>query len=352
MPQRSYPSPRSAEWEKYHRFADRTSPRWESRTRGSNETIARSRDDWGHTRRHGLRGSAPSYLVRHQHWDEQRISKWVWPSSCRGPTEERPGGMPGDERAQPTSGGWDFRGGTSCGGVDGTASKLLTCMHLPPTNLNVCRLRDCLGQALKESAGEEPISGTCGRPASWSSSKMTKKSAYPRRRPRGHNPREETAGPKRRAPQRYGRSAQGARREEAANPDARSREESREREPHQKSSLTGARGPWTRCRHGVGLTADHQKPRLLPRRVPSTSMRNRTWRWVPRDSVTPVEERKPPDNLEGVGGSKDDPGISRHGGHGPEPQRVSEPSTWRRWPDVQPAAPETMNAPGRGLKRD
>ena len=40
MPQRSYPSPRSAKWEKYHRFADRTSPKWESRTRGSNETIA------------------------------------------------------------------------------------------------------------------------------------------------------------------------------------------------------------------------------------------------------------------------------------------------------------------------
>ena len=80
--------------------------------------------------------------------------------------------MPGDERAQPTSGGWDFRGGISCGGVDGTASKLLTCTRLPPTNLNVCRQRDCLGQPLKESAGEEPISGTCGRPASWSSSGM------------------------------------------------------------------------------------------------------------------------------------------------------------------------------------
>ena len=97
MPQWSYPSPRSAEWEKYHRFADRTSPRWESRTRGSNETIAGSRDDWDHTRRHGLRGSAGSPLVRRQRWDEQRISKWVWPSSCRGPTEERLGGMPGDE---------------------------------------------------------------------------------------------------------------------------------------------------------------------------------------------------------------------------------------------------------------
>ena len=102
----------------------------------------------------GLRGSAGSHPVRR--WDEQRILKWVWPGSCRGPTEDRPGGMPGDERAQPTSGGWDFRGDTSCGWVDGIASKLLTCTRIPPTNLNVCRLRDCLGQPLKESVGERP----------------------------------------------------------------------------------------------------------------------------------------------------------------------------------------------------
>ena len=179
MPQRSYSSPRSAEWEKGHGSADQASPRWESRTRGSNEPIARLRDDWGHTRRHGLCGSAGSPLVTRQRWDEQRISKWVWPSSCRGPTEERPGGMPGDKRAQPTAGGWDFRGGTSCGGVDGTTSKLLTCMRLPPTTLNVCRLRDCLAQPLKKSAGEKPISETCGRPTSWSSSQMTRESEHP-----------------------------------------------------------------------------------------------------------------------------------------------------------------------------
>ena len=342
MPQRSSPLPRSAQWEKYRQFADRTSPRWDSRTKESNGTIARSRDDWGHTRRHGLRGSARSHLVRRQHWDEQRISKLVWQSSCKGPTEERPGGMPGHERAQPTSGGWDFRGGTSCGGVDGTPSKLLTCTRLPPTNLNVCRLRECLGHPLKESAGEEPISGTCGP---WSSSKMTSRSAHPQQRPRGHDPQEETAGPKRRAPQRYGRSVQGARGEEAENPGARSQKEPQERGPHQKLRLPGARGPWTRCRHGVGLTMEHQKPRLLPRRVPSTSMRNRTWRWGPRDSVTPVEEHKPLDSLEVVNGSKDGPGVSRHGAHGPEPQRVSEPSTWRRWPDVQPAAPVNDDCP-------
>ena len=126
--------------------------------------------------RHGLCGSAGSPLVRRHHWDEQRTSKWVWPSSCRGQTEERPDGMSGGEQAQPTSVGWDFRGGTSCGGANGIASKLLTCMHLPPTNLNVCRLRHCLGQPLKESAGEKPISETCGRPASWSSLKTTRKS--------------------------------------------------------------------------------------------------------------------------------------------------------------------------------
>ena len=74
-------------------------------------------------------------------------------------------------------------------------------------------------------------------------------------------------------------------------------------------------------------------------------MGNRTWRWVPRDSVTLVEERKPPDSLEGVDGSKDHPGVSRHGGHGSEPQRVSEPSTWRRWSDVQPAAPVNDECP-------
>ena len=167
---------------------------------------------------------------------------------------------------------------------------------------------------------------------------MTRKFGHPRQR--GHDPQKETAGPKRRVPKRNGRSAQGARREEAGNPDTRFRQESQRREPQQTSSLPRARGPWTR-----GLTADHQKPRLLQRRAPSTSMRNRTWRWLPRSSVTPMEEQKPPDNLEGVDGSKDDPGVSRRGGQGPEPQRVLEPSTWRRWPDVQPAAPVNDECP-------
>ena len=199
MPQRSYPSPRYAGWVKYHPSAGRTSPRWELRTRGSSGTIARSHD-WDRTRRPGLRGSAGLPPVRHQHWDGQRISKWVRPSSCRGLTGQRPGGMPGDERAQPTSVGWGFRGDTSCGGAGGIASKLPTCTPLPQTNLNVCRLRDCLGQPLKEFAGERPTSGTSGRPASWSSSKMTRESAHPRRRPSGHDPQVGTTGPKRREP--------------------------------------------------------------------------------------------------------------------------------------------------------
>ena len=251
--------------------------------------------------------------------------------------------MPGDERSQPTSGGWGFRGDTSSSGVDGIASKLLTAP--PATNLIVCRLRDCLGQPLKESARGKPTSGTSGRPDSWSSSKMTRKSAHPRWRPSEHDPQAETTGRRRREPQRCGRSARDARREEATNSSARSRKESQGQGPHQKSSLPGARGPWTRCRHGVGLTPKHQQPRLLPRRVPSTSMRNRTWRWVPRDSMTPVEGHKARGSLEVVAGSKDGPGVSQHGGHGPEPQRVSEPGTWQRWPDVQPAAPVKDECP-------
>ena len=98
--------------------------------------------------------------MRHQRWDVQQTLKWVWPSSSRGLTEERPDGMPGGEQALHTSVGWDCRGDTSCGGVDGIASKLRTCMRLPPTNLNVCRLRDCLGQPMRESDGVKLISET------------------------------------------------------------------------------------------------------------------------------------------------------------------------------------------------
>ena len=243
--------------------------------------------------------------------------------------------MPGGEQARPTS----------VGGADGIASRLPTCMRLPPTNLNVCRLRDCLGQPLKESVGERPMSGNCGRPASWSSLKMTRQSESPRQRLRGHAPCEEMAGPRRRTPQESGRSAQGAEREETRSPDARLQQEPQRWEPQRTSSLPGARGRWGRCRHGVGLPADHRTPQSLRRRAPWTSMRNRTWRWVPRRSVEPMEERNPPDKLEGVDSSKDGQGVSRHGGHGPEPLRVSEPNTWRRWPDVQPAAPVNDECP-------
>ena len=54
---------------------------------------------------------------------------------------------------------------------------------------------------------------------------MTRKSAHPRRRPSEHDPQVEKVGPKRREPQRYGRLAQDAKGEEAANLDARSRKE-------------------------------------------------------------------------------------------------------------------------------
>ena len=86
-------------------------------------------------------------------------------------------------------------------------------------------------------------------------------------------------------------------------------------------------------------------PQPLQKRVPSTSMRSRTWRWVPRRRVEPMEGRNLPDQLEGVDGSKDDQGVSRRGGHGLEPMRGLEPSTWRRWPDVQPAAPVNVECP-------
>ena len=43
---------------------------------------------------------------------------------------------------------------------------------------------------------------------------------------------------------------------------------------------------------------------------------------------------------------RDDHGVSRRGEHGPEPLRVSEPSTRGRWLDVQPAAPVNEECPG------
>ena len=58
-----------------------------------------------------------------------------------------------------------------------------------------------------------------------------------------------------------------------------------------------------------------------------------------------MEERNPPDTLEGGDNSKVGPGVSRRGGHDPEPLRVSELGTWRRWPDVQSAAPVNDECP-------
>ena len=75
--QRSCPSPRWARWGKYRRFDDRTSPRWGLRTKESKETIAKSRDACGCTRRHGPHGSAGSPLVRHQRWGVQQGSRVI-----------------------------------------------------------------------------------------------------------------------------------------------------------------------------------------------------------------------------------------------------------------------------------
>ena len=43
--------------------------------------------------------------------------------------------------------------------------------------------------------------------------------------------------------------------------------------------------------------------------------------------------------------SRDHQGLSQRGGHGPEPLRASEPSTWQRWLDVQPVAPVNDECP-------
>ena len=199
--QQSCHSPRYAGWGKYRRFDDRTSPRWGLRTRESKETTAISHVAWDRARTHGLHGSAGSPLVRHQHWGVHQTFKWVWPSSCRAQKEERAHGMLGGDQALHTSVGWDCRGDASCGGVDGIASKLRTYARLPPTNLNVCRLHDCLGQPMKESDGEKLISETCGRPASWNSLKMTRQSGSHRPRSRGRGQSEEMVRQRRTKPQ-------------------------------------------------------------------------------------------------------------------------------------------------------
>ena len=115
-----------------------------------------------------------------------------------------------EEQALHTSVGWDCRGDTSCRGVDGIASKLRTFTRLPPTNLNVCSLRDCLGQPMRESDGEKLIPGTCGRPALWNSLKMTRQSGDHRPRSRGHGPSQERASQKRTQPREHWRSVSAA----------------------------------------------------------------------------------------------------------------------------------------------
>ena len=166
-----------------------------------------------------------------------------------------------------------------------------------------------------------------------------------RPRSRERSPREEMAGPRRTTPQENGRSAPGARREEARNPGGRMPREPQGREHQRTSGLPGARGPWTRCRHGVGHPAHHKAPPTPPKRAPLTSLNSRTRRWVPRHGERPKGVQSLPDPFERGDDSKDDQGVSRHGGHGPEPLRVSEPSTWQRWPDVQPAAPVNDECP-------
>ena len=66
---------------------------------------------------------------------------------------------------------------------------------------------------------------------------------------------------------------------------------------------------------------------------------------VPRHDDRPMGEQGLQNPFERGDGSKDDQRVSRRRGYGPAPLRVSEPSTWQRWPDVQPAAPVNDECP-------
>ena len=303
--QRSCPLPRYAEWGKSRHFEDRTSPRWGLRTKASSETTARSHDDPDRTRRLGLHGSAGSHRVRHQRWDVQQTSKWVWPSSCKGLTEVRHDGIPGDGQALHTSVGWDCRGGTSCGGADGIASKLHTCRHLPPTNLNVCRLRDCLGPANEGIQWRKTDIRDLWPP---SLTELFKNDEAVRKLP-ANDKRTRSKHSDGGAARGTRRSVPAAWREEDQNPGARIPRKPQGREHQRTSSLPGG----TRYRHGVGHPAPHRKPPAPPEKPPSTLMNSRTWRWVPRHVAKPMGERDLPCQVWQEDDSKDNHGVSRRG---------------------------------------
>ena len=122
-------------------------------------------------------------------------------------------------------------------------------------------------------------------------------------------------------------------------------QEPRRQEPQRTSGLPGARGPWTQCRHGVGHPTPHRTPQNPSRESPIDGDEDQDGRWVPRHGERPVGGQSLPDQLEGVDDSKDDQRVSRRGGQGPEPLRVSEPSTWQRCPVVQPTAPVNDECP-------
>ena len=119
----------------------------------------------GRTLKHGPRGYAELRRVKHQRWVQQPSSKWVWHNSCKGRRGVWRDGIPGEQQGPRISDGSGCLGDTSCGGADGTTSKSRTCTCLPPTILNACRLRDCLGQPMTALDGEKHTSATYGHPA-------------------------------------------------------------------------------------------------------------------------------------------------------------------------------------------
>ena len=163
---RFYHSLPCADGGKSHLFDDPTSPRQVSRSKESRGTNIKSHVDSGPRLKHGPRGYAESRRVKHQQWVEQPSSKWVWPSSCKGRRGVRRDDILGEEWGARISDGSDCLGDTSCGGGgDGTTSQSRTCTRLPPTILNACRLRDCLGQPMRAVDGDKRTSATYGRPA-------------------------------------------------------------------------------------------------------------------------------------------------------------------------------------------
>ena len=135
---------------------------------------------------------------------------------------------------------------------------------------------------MRESASAKLISETCGRPTLRNSLKMTRQSGGRQPTARGHDPSAAMERQRRTRTQEHRRSVPAAWREEDQNPGAKMPRKPQGQGHQRTSSLPGARGPWTQCRHGLGHPAPHRKPPTPPEKPPLTLMSNRMWRWVPR----------------------------------------------------------------------